>query len=548
MISDVARVGVRGLLSVVILGCFSAVYSPAQSRPGPNSVGNLEAHGLKLIRQDRVEDAIKLFRVGLESHPRNPYLLNALGASFSLLGRENEAQQCFREALGVDPPFLPARKNLAILYFNSGQYDLAASEFQKLAATPATKPLADLFLGLMAEHAKQYRKAEGLLDAAGPLALEEPKGILALAQSYFELQEPQRARATLEKLRESPGVSAMDHFHAGLLDCRLGRYGAASRQFGLVKDLSPGFFGVAYYQAFAMAKQNDIVAARGILRTLTTGNPRATFLNDFTRFAQRSGNYEVALQTIREVSELEPQREQNYLDFSTLCMNSKNYVVALQIVNVGLSRSGPSYRLLVQKGALLDKLTEELQAQKAFRAATKLQRDNSLAMLGLAIAQEHARQFDLALQTLAAGVRQFPTDAHMYYFQGVALTGLAKTHGMSPHYVAPAKVAFHQAIRLDPSFADSYCELAKLASPQDPSGAIRLFRQCLSREPGDYFAEYQLGRLYLREGNGRQSKLLFDAAARDRATKKQDEKLIPHVDAAGSEFVTRDAALQKELP
>lgn len=548
MISKTARGLVCGLLPVLAAVCVLAGLCAAQSRSGLNNVGEAEAQGLKLIRQGRIQDAIGTFRQGLESHPRNPYLLNALGASFSLLGKEEEAQQCFRKALGVDPAFLPARKNLAISYFKSRQYNLAEVELQRLSAVSATKPLANMFLGLIAERTKHYHKAVELLDDAGPVTFEEPEGILALTQSYDELHEPQKAHATLAKLSKFPDISTTDRFHAGLLDCEIGEYRAAAQQFALVRQVNPRFAGIEYYQAFAMAKQNDLVRASSLLQRLTTENPHATFLNDLTRFARRSGNYQVALQAIREVTELEPKREQNYLDFSTLCMDSKNYVVALQIVNVGLSRIGASYRLLVQKGALLDKLTEEPQAEEAFRVAIQLQSHNSLAILGLAIAQEHARQFNGAAQTLAAGVRQFPGDARMYYFQGVAFAGLAETQSVKSGDTARAKLAFNRAVRLDPSFADPYCELAKIASTQDPSGAIRLFQQCLSRKPHDYFAEYQLGRLYLRQGNSARSKLLLDAAARDREAKKRDDKLIPHVDATGSEFVTRDASLRKELP
>src|SRR5204863_9061622 len=40
----------------------------------------------------------------------------------------------------VDPGFVPARKNLAITDFNTGQYDLAAAEFQKLKNISTASP------------------------------------------------------------------------------------------------------------------------------------------------------------------------------------------------------------------------------------------------------------------------------------------------------------------------------------------------------------------------------------------------------------------------
>ncbi|MGH9377391.1 MAG: tetratricopeptide repeat protein [Terriglobia bacterium] len=551
MTLNIARIWGRApSLALVVAFLFaarSAAYT-AQPQAPPGSIEAIEAQGLKLVQQDRVQEAVKTFERGVLLDPKNPTLLNALGASLSLLGEEEKAQPCFRKALGADPAFLPARKNLAISYFKSGSYGLAAVEFKKLAASPATKPLADLFLGLIAERTKQYQKAVELLGAAGAVALQEPEGILALAQSFYGLEQPRQAFAALEKLPETSAVPAMDRFHAGLLDCELGQYQEAAKQFAWAKQASPRPVGIEYYQALALAKLNDFPGARQALDELTTEDPRVTFLNDLTAFAKSSGNYEVALQAIRYASEIDPGREQNYLDFSTMCMDSESYVVALQIVNAGLSHIGPSYRLLVQKGALLDKLTSEEKAQAAFRAAMSLQKENGLAVLGLAITQEHAREFSRAAGTLEAGIRQFPTNARMRYFQGVAFARMAETHGMNPRFLAQAKLALDQAIRLNPSFGDPYCELAKISSPGDPSGAIRLFQDCLSRKPHDYLAEYQLGRLYLQARNSAKSKRLFDLAARDRQAGKQAEEQQPHVDAAGSALGSLNASLRKELP
>ena len=43
--------------------------------------------------------------------------------------------------------------------------------------------------------------------------------------------------------------------------------------------------------------------------------------------------------------------EENYLDYSEMCMNSENYVLALEILETGLAHIPHSYRLLIQKGA-----------------------------------------------------------------------------------------------------------------------------------------------------------------------------------------------------
>lgn len=539
----------------LILGAFVAVGACAargQQVPRPAAPAEaLEARGVALVRQGRARDAIEPLEQAVRAEPTNPYLLNALGAAFSLLGEEGKAQGCFLKALRNQPGFLPAEKNLAISYFKSGRLPQAEAQFAPLDRIPSTQKLAELFLGMIATKNRQYEKAANLLAEAGPLTLEEPEGALAFAQSLYAQGEREKAGEALARLAGAVNQSPLNHFHAGLLDCRLGLFPSAATEFAAVKDSPSAPRGIEYYQAYAEARMGDPAQGRDILRRMADANPKATFLNDLTRFAEQSDNYEVALQAIRSAGDLQPAREQNYLDFSTLCMNSRSYVVGLQIVNAGLARNGPSYRLLVQKGALLDKLTSYDKAAQAFLAAERLQQDNRVAVLGLAIAQEHGRQFNEAAATLRAGAARFPKDPRMPYYQGVAFARMADAEGASARYAgyaAQAKSAFSQAIRIDPSFAGPYCELAKLSAGAQPREAIGQYEQCLARKPHNYLAEYQLGRLYLRVGDQARSKRLLALAAADRQAATNAEQQLPQVDAAGAASAGLDASLQKELP
>lgn len=532
MNQTISSVAPRWVIFVVLAVCVFAVMPLAAA----DQSGEIEAQGLSLIKAGRTQDAVAVFERGVALYPKNPSLLNALGAALTLRGEDGKAQQCFRQALSADPSFMPARKNLAISYFESRKYDLAERELQPLADNASTKALADFFLGLIAEQRKQYREAIELLTAAGPLARSEPEGELALAQSYYEMQERQQTGAALDQFAGFANASALDHFHAGLINCQLGRYPQAITEFDRAKAGSPRLIGVEYYEAFALAKQNNLSAAQQVLQKLVTDNAQAGFLGNATSFAKDSGNYEVALQAIRYACALQPSREQNYLDFSTLCMNSRNYVVALQVVNAGLSRIGPSYRLLAQKGALLDKLTREDDAQQAFRAAMSLQKDNSVALLGLAICQEHAREFGPAVHTLEAAVQRFPSNPKMHYYLGLAYEGLSRMAGTSPADMAKANLSLHDAIRLDSSFGDAYCALARISLPGNSSRAMELFRQCLDRKPHDYYAEYELGRLYLQTRERAQGQRLLDLSTKDRNKDNQAEEQVPRVDAAGSAF------------
>ncbi len=88
--------------------------------------------GMSLVKEGRLDEAISTFKNGLSSDPQSTVLLNVIGATYSLKGDFDQADGYLLKSLQIEPGFVPARKNLAISYFNLGKYDLAAAEFRRL--------------------------------------------------------------------------------------------------------------------------------------------------------------------------------------------------------------------------------------------------------------------------------------------------------------------------------------------------------------------------------------------------------------------------------
>lgn len=79
--------------------------NPADSRPW-SKLGTLA------LRAEDYPNAIVYFRKALELK-RDEVDLSNLGLAYEACGRHREAQEAFRQALDIDPDFLPARMNLA---------------------------------------------------------------------------------------------------------------------------------------------------------------------------------------------------------------------------------------------------------------------------------------------------------------------------------------------------------------------------------------------------------------------------------------------------
>jgi tetratricopeptide (TPR) repeat protein len=75
------------------------------------------------------EDAIREIGEAITLYPNFPDLHNQMGLALSMNGDREAAVEAFRRALHLNPNYLEARLNLAIVYNELGRYDEALQEF-----------------------------------------------------------------------------------------------------------------------------------------------------------------------------------------------------------------------------------------------------------------------------------------------------------------------------------------------------------------------------------------------------------------------------------
>src|SRR5260370_41592964 len=129
-----------------------------------------------------------------------------------------------------------------------------------------------------------------------------------------------------------------------------------------------------------------------------------------------------------------------------------------------------------------------------------MQRDNSVALLSLAVVLARGGRADEAERTLAQAIRRFPDNYYMYYFQGKLLLQFAANEASMGELGETAKHSLEQSIRLNPGYADSYYQLSNLYLETAPKLAEHALQKCLKLDPNHIPAEYSLARLYLRTG------------------------------------------------
>ncbi len=503
----------------------------AQTAPAPSAASESEAAkayrlGIALVKSGRLDDAVSSFKNGLTTEPQNVALLNVIGATYTLKGDFGQAEDYLLKCLQVDPAFVAARKNLAISYFDSGKYNLAVPEFEKLVSTTGeSRAAAFLFLGIIAEKQGNFSKSASLLEESGNVAYQYPQALLSLAHSYLELAQAQKSAAVLKSLDAMSGVSASEHLTAGLLYSKQGRYERAIADLDRAEKANPGLPGLAYQRATVLDQLGRTKEALQLLKDLTRDKPDADSLNLLAALARKNDDLNLAIQSLRQAASLAPEKEVNYLDFSTICMDYENYPVALQAADVGLAHLPNSYRLQVQKGAILEKLGRFAEAEEIVKQASKLQDDNSIALLSLGIIQTRAGELDAAIGTLSDALKKFPSNSQMHYYLGLALE-------QTLEHDARAAEAFRESIRLQPSFADSYYHLAKLELKTNPQLAEEHFRSCLRLDPHHLSAEYSLGRLYVKSGRQAEGQALIKAFESQQQAERVKEQQRPGLELA----------------
>jgi tetratricopeptide (TPR) repeat protein len=501
---------------------------------GPDRIRRIYESGMRLVQEKHFDEAIQTFKQGLQSEPKNTVLLNAIGSTYCLEDNTQQAEGYFLKALSASPQFEPARKNLAITYFNSGKYDLAKTQFEQLSRS-TNNPSAFLFLGMIAQKKGEYTEAVELFQKSGDLAFQYPDSILSFAQSLYKSSQSAKSQLVLSKLGNVSGVSARQWFQAGRLYCSLDRYEPALEAFGKARELDSQLPNLDYLRAFALSQLGRSSEALEILQNLTARESDPDPLNLLGHVAEDTGNVQLSLDAFKKAVDLAPNREENYLDYSTLCIGYGNTALALNVVKIGLENIPHSYRLTVQKGAILASLGKHEESKSAFESAIKLQNDNKEAFLGLAVALTNSDRFDEAIKTYTEGIGRFPNDFNLNYYYAFALFRMAQHQGSRGEAAEGVRRAVEKAIKLNPRHAGAYYLRSKYYTVLDPNPrlAIEDLETSLRLEPRYVPAKYQLALLYVKTNKKQEGEKLLKEVREVQAEelkKEQDHSRIVIVD------------------
>lgn len=128
-----------GLSAVGNLGGETKAISPKPAEPvsppivtqaDQKAAMTLVSEGLKLIKENRLQEAADKFRTATEKDPNNDQAFGNLGAAYSALGKQDEALDASMKAISLNTPNPIWHLNAAELYSKKGDKNKALDELE----------------------------------------------------------------------------------------------------------------------------------------------------------------------------------------------------------------------------------------------------------------------------------------------------------------------------------------------------------------------------------------------------------------------------------
>jgi len=487
-----------GLLALVVAFLALCLFPHRLTAQG---ISKPQAHadrGMRLAESGDLKGAEAELRLAVELAPNDPRLLADLGGILVMQHRLEEASACFEKSLRLDPANRVVRRSLAANQWQLGDLQAAQRNLELLLKRSPGDKSAILLLGMVAENRKDYRRAAKLLESVPELVVERPESVVALARSYYTIQQREKARETLKSLLGHPADSN-GVFLGGQVAAEANDYETAEKLFDSIWTIYPDKATLGHNLAQAQYHAKRFSKSQStLLGLIDKGYESSDIYNLLGWCYLKLDQKREAVRAFDQAIDLEPSKESNYLDLGLILANANLFPVALAVANKALGYLPNSYRVYMLKGLIETRQGQYSHAVKSYTRALEL-KPEAEANRGLAKAQLKAGWDEQARATYENGIKRFPRDALHYQEYALMLLKAAETGDTAAE--ARSLVLFKKAIEMDNSLSESHYQLGNRALAQGRmKEAIEHLTLAARLDPQSAKAHYALARAYRRLG------------------------------------------------
>lgn len=464
--------------------------------------------------------AIPYLEQTLDGSPRSVKVLNLLGISLTASGQVEKANVQFKKALGLQPDFFPAEKNLAVNEFNSGRRSEAKGHFQNVLRYALDDEVANLYLGEIFFMEKQCAAALPHYDRSRGRIVNSPDLIFRYAHCSLDQKRAAPAATMLSLL---PAADALSQFRAGQMLGQAGVFKEAAEHFGLSRPGYPEPNIAGYNQVLMLFKSGDYPAATRVGQELIAQGYKQSDLYSLVSEAyQKNDQIKEAYDVLRKATQINPREESNYVDLAALCLDYENYDLGLEISDIGLRNIPNSDRLYLQRGVMRAMKGQVAESEKDFQMAHTLAPAKTLPYVALGIAWMQLGETQKAVEELREQSKLNPSDYLIHYLLGEALIRSGPVPGSEKENEAIG--AFATSVRLNPSFSHSQVELGKLLLRRGQlDQAIVALEKAVLLDPTEAAGTFQLAQAYRRKGESAKADQMMARLEKLHAKERGDE-------------------------
>jgi tetratricopeptide (TPR) repeat protein len=397
------------------------------------------------------------------------------------------------------PHNLSFRRNLAANQWELGKLQESKAQLEVVLKSSAGDERALLLLGMVMERLKNYAKAAELLESVPGLVKQRPESLGALVRAYYQTGQKQKARQTLEILREHPaGPTAV--FLGARMAAEAEDYEIAETLFRSIQIAYPDKAELGYHLALVEYRLGRFSECQQRLMDLNQGgSPQSRVYNLLGWCFLKQGHAKEAQQALEKAIELDPSQESNYLDLALILASHRRLPDALAVAKECARNQPTSYRTYLMKGMIELHMDQYTDAVTSYEKAIELRPSDAEAYRGSGVAQFGAGMIQEALATFKKAINQFPQSALLHQDYGKVLVKLSETG----HTDAESRAAnlFQNALALDPSLSESHYFLGNLALKQGRiTEAVEFLKSAVQRDQKSSKVHYALSRAYRRIG------------------------------------------------
>jgi predicted Zn-dependent protease len=483
----------RSLLCALSIACCLSLPWPAAGQSADYSRAET------MVRNHQWDDGLEAVLQLLKTEPRNTRALNLAGLALTGKGDIQQADEYFRKCLLVSPNFVPALKNLAINEFNQKQYAAAEKHMRAAQRQSPTDPVINLYLGEISYRQGNYKSAADAFARAHDLVLLNPSAAAHLAVSYLKTGRQPDAMVILDQL-QTKQIEHQSQFELGVTLEQLNLPQRSIPYLAAVHQRFPGSYDIGFDLALDYISAKDYPKAIQTATDLIARGHETSELNNVLAEAFE-GNSDIkhAVDALRRAIALDPEDEDNYLDFATLCMNQRSFQAGMQVIEVGLKYHPKSDRLIFMRGVLHAMQDEFDLAEKDFELSANLAPETNLGYIGLGVTYLETGHDAEAIQVLRKRLREKPNDAGLLYLlsEGLLRTGVSPG---DPAYTE-AQMNLEKSISLNPKLCLPHVALGTIYLDENrPRDAVAQLEQARAIDPTERSAYSHLAVAYRRLG------------------------------------------------